>query len=161
MGKPWTDKLAKKEFERAKEWTRNIRLEGEEVPPVIILLIDTPQGRQIPTILQIPETVLSGGGASISEFVRFLIGRAKPSYLILLLEAWMVQHRLGTSQEQAQTPPSEHPDRVETIIALFSSPHFEIMASSPIIGGIPQDWQEHSGFEGRFSKMYGIQWGEA
>ena len=161
MAKRWTEKLAKKELESAKRWARNIRFEGEEVPHLILLLGNTQEGPEIAAI-PIPEAVISGGGPSISNFSRFLIAQAKPSYLILLLEAWMVQYRPGTSQEEAQgVPPSEHPDRVETIIALLSSPNFEIMSSSPIINGIPQDWQEYSGFEGRFSQMYGIEWGEA
>jgi hypothetical protein len=163
----WTDYWAKKEFKKAKEWAYNIRLGGEEAPAVILLLVDTTQGREL-VALPIPEMVLKGGGASISSFSRHLLSEAepmglpKPAYMILILEAWMVRYREGTSQEQAVgVMPSQHPDRVETIIALLSSPHFEIMASAPIIGGIPQEWDELSGFQGRFSKMYGIEWGEA
>ncbi|MAG25806.1 hypothetical protein CMI47_09530 [Candidatus Pacearchaeota archaeon] len=163
----WTDYWAKKELQRAKDWAYNIRLEGEEAPPMILLLVNTRQGREVVAI-PIPEMILKGGGASISSFSRHLLSQAepmgmeKPAYMILIIEAWMVRYREGTTHEQATgVRPSQHPERIEAIVALLSSPQFEIMATAAILGGIPQEWDEISGFGGRFSKMYGIDWGEA
>ena len=164
MAELWNKKLAHEEFERAKEFTLNTRMDGEEVSPLILLLLDD---KSMPTIKQgkgreiaaipIPEDILSGGGTSVSNFSTFLIDEMRPAYFILLMEAWMAAYSKGEKSPR----PSQHPGRVETIVILMSSPTFEKLATSPIIGGVPQKWEELEGHGGRFSEMYGISWDQS
>ena len=83
----------------------------------MILLLAISRKKRAIEALPIPEMILKGGGASISNFTRFLIAKTEPAYMILILEAWMAQYEKDPEEESGEIIP-DHP-----VLALLKTPN--------------------------------------